>query len=782
MQSDLALNIPRDRPRFTIGSWAVLSVALLVLGLGIALFWLRVTTPSDGARMKIEEWPWRSEGFVVAPIDNQPGGLQQGDLVVAIDGRSLEAWAQVLFTAGAPRPHWRMGQTVVYTVLRDGRLVDVPIILRGFPIGALLAQLWSVPFVLLVFWQIAAFIFIQRPVDRAARALFLSISSIGSLALWSMNPQISDLVGRNGFWLGKLIGLGAFTTLWITGIRFWLGFPAPRAVLARHRWLSPLGYVPLLALIAGAILWPSEGALDRAEHMDKTIIALGFVSTISTAIGAVTSYRATRDSARRQRVRLVARVALVCGGCLAVAGPLSIVILGYPLIDRNLLTLFVLPVPLAFGFAILRHQLFDIDIIVNRTLVYGALTAIVVGVYVLAVGALSVLLETQGNLVVALLATGLVAIMFQPLRERLQRSVNRLMYGERDDPYAVLSRLGQRLEATLAPDTVLPTIVETIKDALRLPYVAIALKQGDEMVLAAESGDKQIRRPGDKQTSGPDQDISLSPSLLVSLSLSYQGEQVGELRLAPRSGEDTFSATDRRLFADLVRQAGIAVHAVRLHTQTLQLAADLQRSREQLVSAREEERRRIRRDLHDGLGPALAGFTLQIDAAREELVEDIAVADAMLIDLKADVQAAIADIRELVYGLRPPALDELGLVGALRAQVAHYSGPTLQVTLDAPQNLPQLPAAVEVAVYRITLEALTNVVRHAEAHTCAIRLALGERLELEIRDDGRGLPEHHLLGVGLHAMRERAAELGGSCMIESHSGVGTCVQASLPVG
>jgi signal transduction histidine kinase len=783
MQSDLALNIPRDRPRFTIGSWAVLGVALLVLGLGVALFWLRVTTPSDGARMKIEEWPWHPEGFVIAPIDDQLGGLQQGDLVVAIDGRRLESWAQALFTAGAPRLHWRIGQTVVYTVLRSGRVVDVPVILRHFPIGALLAQLWSVPLVLLLFWLIAAFIFRQRPVDRAARALFLSVSSIGSLALWSMNPQISDLVGRNGFWLGKVIGLVAFTTLWIAGIRFWLGFPAPRAVLARHRWLSLLVYLPLLAPIAGAILWPSEGALDRAERIDKAMIALGFVSFISTAISAFTSYRATRDSARRQQIRVVARAALVCGGCIGVAGPLAIVVLGYPLLDRNLLTLFILPVPLAFGFAILRHHLFDIDIIVNRALVYGALTAIVVGVYVLAVGALSLLLEAQGNLLIALLATGLVAILFQPLRERLQRGVNRLMYGERDDPYQILSRLGQRLEATLVPDMVLPTIVETIKDALKLPYVAIALKQGDEMVLAAESGDKVTRWPGDKVTdTAPYASVTLSPPHLVSLSLAYQGETIGELRLAPRPGEDDFSAIDRRLFADLVRQAGIAVHAVRLHTQTLQLAADLQRSREQLVAAREEERRRIRRDLHDGLGPALAGFTLQIDAAREELVEDIAAADAMLVDLKADVQAAIADIRELVYGLRPPALDELGLVGALRAQVARYSGPALQILFKAPTDLPSLPAAVEVAAYRIILEALTNVVRHAEAHTCAIRLVLGEHLELEIRDDGRGLAEHHLSGVGLAAIHERAAELGGSCAIESRPGVGTCVRASLPVG
>jgi len=367
MRTDRSLTIPRARPRFITASWAVLGLALLLLALGGALFWLRVTTPSDGARLKIEEWPWRIGGLIAAPIDEQPGGLQRGDLVVAIDGRPLETWAQDLFVPAAAHPHWRIGQTVVYTVVRAGHIVEVPLQLRRFPLSSLLAQLWSVPLVLLLFWLIAAFIFIQRPGDRAARALLLSISSVGSLALWSLNPQISDLVGGDGFWLGKAIGLGAFVTFWITGIRFWLGFPEPQAVLAHHRWLSTLVYVPLLAVIAGAILWPSEGALDRAEHMDIGIITLGFASILSTAIGAIANYR-TRDSARRQQVRLVARAALVCGGCLGVAGPLSIVVLGYPLLDRNLLTLFVLPVPLAFGFAILRHHLFDIDIIVNRAL------------------------------------------------------------------------------------------------------------------------------------------------------------------------------------------------------------------------------------------------------------------------------------------------------------------------------------------------------------------------------------------------------------------------------
>ncbi len=638
----------------------------------------------------------------------------------------------------------------------------MPITLRPYPLGALLAQLWGPIIVLLVFLLVATFIFINRPADHGARTLLLGVAGIVSVNLWSLSPQVSDLVGSTGFWLARVTVLGASMTLWSAGLRFWLGFPRPQVRIARYRRLSSLLYLAPPAIYAGAVLWPgAAGTLDRVGRLDRAMFVFGITYLVSTLIAAIASYHALPDAALRQRVRWIALVTLVVGGVIAVVGPLWVVALGHPLIDRNLLSLFFLPIPFSFAVAILRYRLFDIHIIVNPTLVCGTLTAIVVTLYVLVVGALSVLAQAQGNLMISLLAAGLVAVLFQPLRDRLQRGVNRLLYGERDDPYAIIARLGQRLEATLAPDAVLPTIVETIKDALKLPYVAIQLPSDDGSASVTAAG------------------VPAAHTLAVPL--VYQHERVGQLLLAPRALSEPFRAADERLFADLAWQAGSAVHAVRLHTHALRLAADLQRSREQLVTAREEERRRIRRDLHDGLGPALASLTLQIDATHDELEVDVAAAAAMLVDLKADVQAAITDIRRLVYGLRPPALDELGLIGALRTQLAYYSGPVLRVTLDAAVDLPPLPAAVEVAIYRIVLEALTNVVRHAEAQTCQIRLAVRDRLELEIRDDGRGLPEHYQPGVGMHAIHERAAELGGSCVVESGPGMGTRVRASLPV-
>lgn len=438
--------------------------------------------------------------------------------------------------------------------------------------------------------------------------------------------------------------------------------------------------------------------------------------------------------------------------------------------------------PLSLAIAILRYRLWDIDLVINRTLVYGALTGLILLLYALAVGVFGALLRSQDSLVVAILATGLVAVLFQPLHRRLQRNVNRLMYGDRDDPATVLSRLGQRLEGTIATDAVLPVIVQTVAQALRLPYTAILLSEPDGLRVQAEYREHQGFEPGTTEL----------------LPLSYQGELVGQLIVTPRSPGEAFSSADRRLLTDLARQAGQAVYGVRL-------TADLQRSRQRLVATREEERRRLRRDLHDGLGPQLASISLKVDAARNLVTRDPEQASQLLDEFKDQARAAIADIRRLVYDLRPPALDQLGLVGALRAQAASASGETgrenraLTVEVVAPDDgwpefaASTLPAAVEVAAYRIATEALTNVVKHARARHCTISLSLDGALHVVIEDDGIGIPESSgptlwaassatpWSGVGLSTMRERAEELGGSLRVAARPGGGTVVSAVLPL-
>ncbi|HZS88250.1 MAG TPA: histidine kinase [Chloroflexota bacterium] len=531
-------------------------------------------------------------------------------------------------------------------------------------------------------------------------------------------------------------------------------FPSGRFVPHWARWLIPaflLNSVPYT-------LFP--GWYARLPGWISALGLLDFVGCILLLVLAqVYRYRRVSTALQRQQTRWIlvtfgAGVALLLGGSLlerlipSLAGSL------YDPVLASVNALGSLLFPLALVVAILRYRLWDIDLLINRTLVYGALTASVAGLYILVVGYLGALFRTGGNLLVSLLATGIVAVLFQPLRGWLQRSVNRLLYGQRDEPYAVVARLGRRLESALAPEAVLPTMVDTVAQALKLPYVAILLQRGAEAETAAIYG-----TPVDQP---------------VVLPLTYHSEVVGQLALGPRRRGDAFSPADQRLLEDLARQLAPAAHAVRL-------SADLQRSRERVVTAREEERRRLRRDLHDGLGPALGSLILQLDTARALLTRDPAAGDALLVDLKGQVQAALDDIRRLVYALRPPTLDDLGLVSALREQVARCHQPGLAITLHAPAPLPALPAAIEGALYRIAQEALTNVVRHAGASTCVVSLDVTHEARLEVRDDGRGLPAHWRTGVGMAAMRERAAELGGTCLIEPGVGGGTRVVVRLPL-
>jgi signal transduction histidine kinase len=446
----------------------------------------------------------------------------------------------------------------------------------------------------------------------------------------------------------------------------------------------------------------------------------------------------------------------------------------YTLGSRTLTYLSLLLIPLSMGIAILRYRLWDIDVIINRTLVYGVLSACIVAIYALIVGSLGSLLhEGHGNFLVSLFAAALVAVLFAPLRERLQRGVNRLMYGDRDDPYGVLSSLGRRLEATLEPEAMLTTIVSTIANALKLPYAAIAMKQENEFKVTAAHGS-----PTGEQ---------------VILPLTYTGQTIGQLILAPRAQGEDFLQADRRLLEDLARNAEATVHAVRL-------TEDLRRSRERLVNAREEERRRLRRDLHDGLGPTLGSITLGLDVSLKLLKSDLPEAEKLLCHLKVQTQDAVSDIRRLVYGLRPPALDDLGLIPAIRQQASnngyladepfstgaghtkHNEG--LAFFVEAPKPLPPLPAAVEVACYRIVQEAITNVARHARASSCRIHLShddIKSEIKLEVTDDGIGLPHDRSAGVGLSSMVERAEELGGKLSVEQMPVGGTRVVASLPL-
>ncbi len=506
------------------------------------------------------------------------------------------------------------------------------------------------------------------------------------------------------------------------------------------------------------------GASDLFDLL-TTLISLGLLATVIPCIVAVVlRFRRARGD-ERQQLKWFAY-----GTTLSILMLIAIVILvfsnnGAP---DTFFFLAVVCIPISAGIAILRYRLYDIDVLINRTLVYGLLTFLVVSIYVLAVGYLGALFRTGSNLLISLIATGLVAVLFQPLRALLQRSVNRLLYGQRDEPHTVITGLSQRLEATLVPDAVLPTIVETVAQALKLPYAAILLQQDDEFTFVASYGN---------QKGEP-----------LALPLVYQRESIGKLLLAPRSPGEDFTPSDLRLLNELTHQISLAAHAVRLTADLQRSNEHLRATRARLVTTREEERRRLRRDLHDGLGPTLAALTLKIGAARKLLSRDPATVETLLLELNGDIETTVGDIRRLVYNLRPPALDDLGLPGAIRERVAHYTiskeadqANALHIEFEATEQLPPLPAAVEVAAYRIVQEALTNVVRHGHARTCHIRLSLDDVLTVEICDDGVGLPTEQRIGVGIRSMHERAAELDGTCVVEPLPAGGTRVLACLPI-
>ncbi|MGH3903397.1 MAG: sensor histidine kinase [Pseudonocardiaceae bacterium] len=409
-------------------------------------------------------------------------------------------------------------------------------------------------------------------------------------------------------------------------------------------------------------------------------------------------------------------------------------------------------VPFGMAVAILRYRLYDVDLIVNRTIVWFLMTALVV------VGVIAIVEILSGVLPVdrdgaGLLATGLAVVTFEPLHRRVQRGVNRLLYGERDDPYVVIARLGEVLGCTVDPTAVMPLVTGTIAQSLQVPYVAVELQERDGPVLVAEHG-----RP---------------LNMTESFDMVAHGKRIGRLLVARRSTGSRFSRHDRRLLRNVAQQAAVAAEAT-------QLNRDLQTSRERLVTAREEERRRLRRDLHDGLGPSLAGMSMQVRAARRLLPGGSRAAE-ILDALAGDLKSCTVEVRQLVDELRPPALDR-GLDAALHAECERFDGAGVSVRCEVDGSLEGLPAAVEVAAFRVVAEALTNVARHSRAQACQVAVHRNGALRVEVVDDGIGLASPARDGVGLSSMRERAAELGGDCVIGPGPGRGTSVRLELPLG
>jgi len=708
--------------------------------------------------------------------DASKGGLLERDILLAVNDVPVKSLNQaknlLVGEIGAPvKLTVRTGNFSPrqITVIRgggEGLFLRQLGITRGFAIGYVMASeiLFAV-----ICAAIGLIIFWRRSDDWMA--LLASLTFI--LLLLGISIPVKSLWDNlAGTRYGPLFELWLWCSMGLLPVLFYL-FPSGK-------------FVPRLTMILTAILvlWTILQIFYPALspfHMTQRNAMLSFFPMLGTgAFALFYRYRYDSDAVQRLQIRWI-----VWGALAAVAGlVLQILFLGLNPFDTSFVfndlviyplgQLLKLLLPVSVVFAIRRYRLWDINVLINRALVYGALTTLVIGIYVLAVGALGEIMQSNVNWLVSILATGLIAVLVQPLRDRLQRGVNRMMYGERDDPITVLSRLGQRLESTLAPDAVLPSLVETVAQTLKLPYVAIeTTNQRLDSQPAPDSGSNNGSAPT----------IAYGNPLgeVIRFPLIYQSETIGQLAVALRTPGEALSPMDRHLLENIAHQAGMAVHAVNL-------TADLQRSRQHLVTTREEERRRLRRDLHDGLGPNLASQGLKLAAVKQLLEKDPTSVISLLDQVMAQNQSTVEEVRRLVYGLRPPALDELGLTAAIRDHVAGTDSiGSLQIEITEPDGgLPPLSAAVEVAAYRIVLESLTNVIRHAQARHCVIRFSheqngSNDNLQIEIVDDGIGLPPDLRAGVGLRSMRERAGELGGKLTIESQPNV-TCVTVILPIG
>ncbi|WP_336210899.1 sensor histidine kinase [Nonomuraea sp. LPB2021202275-12-8] len=407
-------------------------------------------------------------------------------------------------------------------------------------------------------------------------------------------------------------------------------------------------------------------------------------------------------------------------------------------------------VPVAIAFSITRYRLYGIDTVISRTFVAAGLLAVVSAVY-FGVGAVSSLVVSEYDQVAGLVSALFAGAFFQPLRRVLQRAVDRMLYGRVGDPGLLAERLTQAIRRG-DPAEALTSVVGVLRDGLAVEGVAVEVADGEPRYVENGRVGEQARR----------------------VPLVWHGEQVGRLLVGAPGPRRFPAAHNERVLATLTPYVADVAHAVRM-------AADLQRSRERILTTREEERRRLRRDLHDGLGQSLSSMAMIINIARSRLKDSPDSADELLQQLRSGMDAVAGDIRQLVYGLRPPALDDLGLARAVR-DLAGQSSPEIAIEVDVEGDLSELPAAVEVAVYRIVQEALTNVRRHAQASNAAVVLQRERSvLRMTISDDGRGLPEGHRSGVGLGSMRERAAELGGICVVSGAPGLGTRVEVMLPL-
>jgi two-component system NarL family sensor kinase len=716
-----------------------------------------LATPSDGTSLSSRLVPsgavqWGESVRVAATYGDTP--LRPGDEVQAVGGRSLSEWVE-----GGAAATLEPGDVVRYEVRRAGAGLDliqqVDVTLGSYPVLGAVRAAPLVPLLAVLVLLVGSAVFWSRPAAASARAFLVAAALLpASVTSTPWGPDVVDL-GR-GAWpqaAGEAISALGLVALVLAVVL--MTRPS-----GRERWVTAaLVATPLLAYAATLDLrLDAAGSPAARLQVLSSVAAPTLWASIPVLLVAATlaHLRASRrDDVLATRLALLGTGAGV--GAWFVLGPSPVLLTGRALVRADLLVILAGGLVLAcVAVAAARFRLEEIEPRVRRSLVQALVLVVVGAAFAVVVRAVDLAADVA---VESMLAGGLLALLLLPVGVAVQRTVRRWVYGDRDFPERVVSEL-RRLDALTAPEDALREALELLARRLHLSFAAVDV----------------FATP----TSGPiAAAIGLPAGVPATVDLAVGGTTLGRLRVEVDAGHDPLGPGDRRLLEDVGAQVGALVQAVAANRE-------LQLSRRRLVAAREEERRRLRRDLHDGLGPSLATFAMGLEAATDLIRDDPDEAADLVARLADRARADIGEVRRLVEGLRPPALDQLGLVSALRHLAAvHADGPgpvRVPWSVEAEDGLEPLPAAVEVAAYRIVVEAVTNARRHSGASSCAVRLRrTGDDLDIEVSDTGSGLAADRSPGVGLSSMRERAEELGGSFEAVDRPGGGTVVRARLPV-
>jgi len=742
--------------------------AILALAWVTPAAWLVValfTGPSDGTTITAPTGlphgaTWSETPAVVRSYGDTP--LRPGDLILEVEGLSLGEWID---RGGADRA---VGDHVSYRVRRPGvgldRELDLDVELTSYPLKEALTANATPAVLVVLLLGASSFVFWRRPTDPAARA-FLAVGTLtpGAATAYPLGLGPIDLAGSRGVW-PHLGGEIAFTLALGSVLALTFAFPWVRRRLQRQPiWWAG---VPLLPF-AGYAVWVLAVADRRATDPGRlegliTLSGAALVVSIPVMILAmVHGYVRSPTREDRTAIRLVALALGAASVVWVIVGELPRRVNGHPLVPWSVQALVLVPTVIAcLTAAMLHYRLHEIDSAARRSLIQLIVASLIGAVFLAAVGAVDLAADTS---YASMVLGGVVALILLPLAFGLRRAVSGLVYGDRAFPYRVVSEL-RRLDPVTAPGDVLHEMLTMLGRSLRLSYVAVEVfGNAPEGRIATAIGEPR----------GQPTDVVLTVG----------GATVGQLSLEVSATREPFGPRDRRLLEDLGSQVGALVQAVAANR-------DLQRSREGLVAAREEERRRVRRDLHDGLGPSLAALAMKLEVARDLIADDPVAATQLVGDLSEQARADIGEVRRLVDGLRPPALDQLGLVSVLRLRADEHNDAarlergdrSMAWTVRADDQVEPLPAAVEVAAYRIVIEAVNNALRHSRARLCDVELARHDgALIITVQDDGTGLPPTPGIGVGIGSMRERAEELGGTFALQSPSGGGTRVLVTVPL-